>query len=172
MAKDIKTKLSTILLALRDRIIERKVFPAERCFLSLRMNVPFHAQADSYCILLPLAQVVDVDNFDGGSRYNALIHGRINTYVRTRLALDQAYQDHHSLTDVSAGLLDRLHLLYDALYSFDCVQASGDTILEEPMRLVLANEPRKDYDNPEWLEAMAEWEISYRLDLSISTADQ
>jgi len=172
MAQDIKTKLSTILLAIRERLIDRKVFPADRIWLSLRMNVPFHSQADQYCIILPLTQTVDTDVWDGASRYGTLMHGRINVYIRSRLALDQAYRDDFWLTDSTLGALDKLHQVLDALVSFVPEEQDSDTILAEPMRLLFTNEPRKDYDNPEWGEVMAEFEISYRLDLTISQADQ
>lgn len=173
MASDIKTKLSLVLLAVRQRLIDRNVLPADRLYIALRMNPPLHVQADLYGIILPLTQTVDVENFDGGSRYNTLVHGRLNVYLRNRTAVDQAYQDFYSLTDASVGILDKLHSVYQALCSFQCDDTvAGDALLEEPMRLIFANEPRKDYDNPEWLEAMAEFEITYRLDLTITTQDQ
>ena len=172
MATDLKTKLSTVLLAIRQRLIDKKLFLPEQVYLSLRMNPPLHIQADQYALIVPLTQTVDVENWDGGSRYNTLMHGRVNVYLRSRLALDQPYQDHYWLTDGDFGALDKMHDILDALISFTPEDDDGDAILEEPIRLLFTNEPRKDYQNPEWGEIMAEFEISYRLNLQITAAEQ
>jgi hypothetical protein len=168
MASDMKTKLSTILLAIRQQLIDQNTFLPENVYLSLRMNPPFHVQAEQYCVITPVTQTFDEAFWEGGSRYDTLVRGRVQIYVRNRFAADQVYQDSAWLTDATSGALDKLHSVMNALVSFQAPDISDNVQLEEPMRPVFCMEPRKDLDNPEWGQAMVEFEIVYRLSLTIA----
>ena len=154
------TKLSTILVAIRDKLVSDSVFPSNRCRISLRMNVPHHNQADQYAVILPLAQNYDQQAHAGHGRRGAIVEGRINVYVRQRMALDDWYGDESWLAS-STGFLDKLNAVEDSLDHYN-PSSAGVALLCEPMRAFFANEPRKDYDAPEWGEGMIELEIKYR----------
>lgn len=130
----IRAKLSTLLLAVKQRLIDAHVFDTDdQSIISLRMNPPVMAlRSDNYAITLPLSQFVDRAWEEGAGRAGMLINGRLNVYVRNRNALDEAWQAESWLTDPQLGILDRVNAVVDALQSSflgdgELVQDAPDT---------------------------------------------
>lgn len=162
------TRLSTIITAIRNKIVAAGILPLERCRVSLRMNVPNHNQYDQYAVILPLTQPHDQASVAGAGRRSTIVEGRINIYLRHSLATDDGYGDEQWLlnpTDggdtIPRGFLDTLNLIEDCLDLWEPAKADGSAMLCEPMRAYFANEPRKDYDDPKWGEGMIEVETKY-----------
>lgn len=163
------TKLSTILTAIKTKLVTTDaLFPSERCRVALRMNVPNHNQADQYCVILPLHQPHDQAAVAGHGRRGTIVEGRINVYLRQRLGTDDWYADDQWLlastpgdSSNPPGFLETLGLIEDSLDLFNPLDGSNRPILAEPMRAWFANEPRKDYDSPDWGEGMVEIEVKY-----------
>lgn len=163
-----RTSLRDIVLAINDRLVAKNVLPQDRIWISMKMNVPVHDQADHYITILPLHQWVFQDCSDGAGRYYTEAHGRINTYLRCRLSLDESYRDKEWLTNETLGALSTYHKIIDALQMYLPTDDDGNAILMEPMRLVYTNEPRKERQSPDWGEIMLEWQVVYALNLDVS----
>lgn len=165
-----RSYLRNILLAVRDRLVNKEVLGKDQIFLSMRMNPPYRrVQLPQYAIVLPLHQTAEQGWSDGAGRLFTVLRGRVDVYVRSSLALDEAYQDDLWLTDPSYGALTKLDQVIDALQLFFPEDAQGQPLLIEPMRLQFCNEPRKEYETGgEDGEVMAEFEIAYALNLDVS----
>lgn len=161
-------RLADIMLAIRDRLVDKEVLGKDQIFLAMRMNVPLHDQADQYITILPLHQRVYQPLSDGAGRWATEVHGRINVYIRARLALDEAYRDTEWLTNNTLGILKTQHAVIDALQMFLPVYSNSTPMLLEPMRLMYVNEPRKERQSPDWGELMCEFRVSYKLHLDTS----
>lgn len=163
----LRTKLSHILLAVKDRLIDEEAVGEEQSLISLRMNPPVMAlRADSYAIALPLNQVAEQASVDGGGRAGTLLAGRLNVYLRNRASLDEAYLAETWLTSPTAGILDKVNAVVDALQMWLPEDEDGDGLLAEPCRLVFWGEPKQQYHQPEWGDVVIEFEVKYLLDIA------
>lgn len=161
------TDLSEILLAIRERLIDKKVFSPDQVYLSMRMNPPVHVVANQYAIILPVIQNAIQAQATGHGRYATGMDARIDVYVRSRLALDQLHKDTQWLTNRTRGALRKVHEVLDALHLYLPMIDKDRAMLEEPMRIVFVGEPKKRYDNPEWGDVLLEFECKYLLGLNI-----
>lgn len=166
MPAQIATTLRIILGYMRNQLIAQNVFPPSRVWLSMRMNPPFHEQADQYAIIVPLMQFADLPRGTGGGRGSKTITSRVNVYIRCRVALDSAYRDDIWLTSADYGLMKKAEEVVDALDFFIPTTPSGDILTIEPIRHVWTGEPRKDYSSPEWGDVATEWMVRFQEMLS------
>ncbi len=164
-----KTELAEVLLALRQRLVDQNVFPTDAILISMRMNLPFPLRESLYAIVLPLAQPDDEGTASGAGRFGTVVHGRFNVYVRGQSLADEAYVDLVALTDQNIGILRKLHAARNALQGVFLTDADGNHVTTQPIQAKFTNEPRKNYTSPEWGECMVELEISYMLNLDITT---
>lgn len=170
MATILRSKLSTILLAARDKLVTDQVYPRERAKIALRMNPPVMGlQADNYAILLPLSCFAEQGMVKGQGRFGTEIRARLNVYPRNRNALDQAYDAEHWLTDGEAGILDQIQRVCDSLHCQFLTTPDGqDSLLTEPLRLIFWGEPHQKYEVPDWGDVVVEFECRFMMDLDIT----
>lgn len=168
MASWVRSKLSTILLATRDKLVAESVFDnTDLAVIALRMNPPVMGlQTDAYAITFPLSFFADQAWVAGGGRYASAVRGRLNVYPRNRNALDPAYQAESWLTDPSLGILDKINSVVDALQGVLLEDKDGNSILNEPMRLVYWGEPHHKYEVPDWGDVVIEFEVFFTMALN------
>lgn len=166
MATVIPSTPADILLATRQRLVDKGVLPDERTKISMRMNIPFWGlQAESYAILLPITETADAVSNAGGGRYTTRALGRIDVYVRNRCALDKPYADQEWLTNTQGkGIQPITDQVYDALQEWfptDDGTPAGNILVAEPFKWVFHGEPRKNYHAPEQGEICCEYCFVY-----------
>jgi len=170
MATVIRTKLSPILAAVRDRLITRLRFNPARVIVSLRPVTEAENQAEQYVLIRPAAQAMNEPIINGAGRIDARTTRRIGIYLRTRLLTDEPYDDERWLTDASFGHLDQEHVIIDALEMFLPTDKDENALLYEPIRLRPSPQPEKDPIPDGWGQSGLEFDASYELDLD--QADQ
>lgn len=160
----VRSKLSTILLAIQARVMLKMAWPEERVGISKR--VPIKPQAEQFVQIWPSSQTTHEPVRKGAGRIDTRVTRRVQVRLYTRLAVDTAGDDTHWLTDpLPLGHLDTEHALIDALELFAPEDAAGNWLLYEPMRLQPASEPEKDDAEPEWGSSLMEYDVSFVLDL-------
>lgn len=163
----LRTRLDVILLAVRQRLINELGWPPERVIVAKRDVLPFNAQADQYCIIQPRSQVTEQPIVQGAGRVDTRVTRRVAVIVRTRLSLDESDRDLAWLTDATYGHLRTEHAVLNALQMYQPTRGA-DWLACEPLRLVPVSQPEQDREQPEWGQSVAEFEVTYVLDLDQS----
>lgn len=161
-----ETELADILLAIRDRLVTDGVFVSDAILIAMRMNPPFHTRFTQYAIVLPLHQPTDEGTSGSSGRSATIQNGRFNVYVRSSNLRDESYGNLSALTDQNVGIARKLHQVYDSLSGVFLTDANGNHITTEPIVAKFSNEPKTNYQAPEWLEVMIELQVNYKLRLN------
>lgn len=153
-------KFSTILTAVRDKILDDKILPDGDCYIGVRMNSPAQNQRKAL-IVVPLYQQADPKAMIGHGRCARHKKARINVYYRHEDATDQEYQD-DNWTIAENGYYDLIDKLEDAFDLWFPLTDAGSPLLIEPAQIMMDNEPRKKYaDHPQG-EGMVEFEVQFK----------
>lgn len=167
-ATPIPTKLSTILKALKARLIAKMGFPQERVLISLQaLNPPFRSQAEQYCILFPSAGHFPEEIFEGSGRVETRTVRRTSAVLWTRSGLDEEDRDEIRLTDQSLGHLDFEHKMFDALIAFQPVDSQNNWLVYQPIKPQAISAPMKAQDIL-WIASEFQFDVDYILQLDQS----
>jgi len=154
------TKFSTILNAVKAKIIADAILADGDCYIAVRMNPPAQNQRKAL-VIVPLYQQADPKASLGHGRCARLKKARINIYYRHETALDQEYQDDLWAAGTN-GYYDIIDKLEDAFDLWMPQDNDDDFLLIEPAQIVMDNEPRKKYaDHPQG-EGMIEFEVQFK----------
>lgn len=172
MATVVRTKLSTILLAIKAQVMTVFGWPAERVLISARREEEDepHLQADQYVRIKPLGSSPE-PCWDGGGRINCQAKRRVRATLWTRLALDSPNEDQEWLTNASLGHLDTEHALFDALAGFQPSDGFENWLVTLPIEPGPANEPAgpaAKRNNDGWGKSATEFTVTYMMDLDQS----
>lgn len=161
----VRAKLSQILPVMQQRLMAVLGFPKERVKLSCRRNTPHpHEQ---YVVVRPRSHITHQVYRHGGGRADTRVTRRVAVELWTRLALDETGDSEQWLLDASLGHLDREHQIFDALENFQPLNAQGDWLVYQPLKLYPTSDPDlEEPDEPEWGRSVQEYDVSYVLDLS------
>src|SRR5436305_1593194 len=126
--KRIPTDLSTILIAVRDKLISDDLFPSTAVWLSLSPNLLQNPPSDDFAVLMPGTQRVIQGEVVGGGRDLTGMEGEVSLTIWDRLALDQVPRADDFLTH-SLGILGKMKCVINSLQLCDPVDASSNPIL-------------------------------------------
>lgn len=166
MATVLATDLRTLLIDLRERIMDRLDFPAERVLIIARAKMPANLQADQYVIIRVMGQKPDWNTEYGHGRVEHRVRRTLQIVLKTRLATDEVNEDFLWLTDKSLGHLDMEHELYDSLQTYSPIDVNDNALIYEPLVVTMVDRPLKEEVNEEWGESWIEVELPFimRLD--------
>lgn len=154
------TKFSTILSAMKQKIIDDDILPDGDCYIAVRMNPPAQNQRKAL-VIVPLYQTADPKANLGHGRCARFKSARINIYYRHEDATDQEYQD-DNWTVANNAYYDIIDKLEDAFDLWMPQDADNQFLLIEPAQLVMNNEPRKKYQDHPQGEGMIELEVQFK----------
>lgn len=156
----------TILLAMKQTITDAGIIPDGDCFVAVRMNPPAVDDRDQL-VIVPLYQTALPETQEGHGRCGTFKKARINVYFRHSTGSDQTYQDDvWALADDGYyAMIDKLEDAFDLWMPF---VSAGKPMLREPGRLVMDNEPRKNYKDHTFGEGMIELEVIFQALRTIS----
>lgn len=168
MPTQVASTLSSILLAIRQRLLDKGTWNSDNLSLSLVKEPKIHFNGTQHCAIMPMVQDVIQDQVLGGGRYQSGVTGQIHVYIYSRLSLDMPQRDNDWLTDQTLGLLGAMHGTIDALQLFHPLDSQGNALLEEPMRLLKQDMPIKYLTMGDWGYLCLVFEIKYMLSLDTS----
>ncbi len=162
--------MADVLLGIRSGLVGINGWSVDQIVVSLEPDPPYHAQADWYASVRPRGGGPVPDRFGAAGRFSAVVIRRVVVTVRSRCALDEADRDLAKLTDLNLGHLRNEHAVINLLDGYQPVDASGNWLLVEPMRLVPGgiSDPRRLPKEPEWVESSTEYEVQFELNLDQS----
>ncbi len=152
------TAFRDILKAMKAVIVGQAILPDGDCFVTIRMNPPANEQKKCL-IIVPLYQM-GLPEIVGHSRCSTYKKARINVYYRHISALDETYQDDAWALD-DDGYYAMIDKLEDAFDLWHPRSAAGAFLLNQPARLIIDNEPRKNYRDHTLGEGMIELEVEF-----------
>lgn len=164
--RNISVWLDTILSAVKDRLVDEGLFPAEYVFLSLVEEQGLPPGTDRYAVLVPGAQRPDAGAVAGGGNRTFLLNGELDVILWARLSLDPVHRADSYLTHATLGALGTLRAIVKALQLFDPQDGNGDYLLTEPMRLASTGwrtHPRRPQSG--WGSISATWSFQYLADV-------
>jgi hypothetical protein len=162
------TNFRDILLAMKTRletrITDEEIFESADSgvvYITNRMNPPA-LDGKKSLVIVPLYQMVDQKTTEGHGRCGVFKKARVNVYYRHESNLDQTYEDTEWLTGDYGyfQIIEKLEDTFDLWHPNHPVL--GNFLLTEPMRLVMNNEPRKNYDDHTKGDGMIELEMLFR----------
>lgn len=159
----VRAKLSKILPVIKQRLMSKLDWPAERVKISLKDDSSHPHQ--QYLRLWPRSSVSFAIYRHGGGRLDTRVMRRLAVKLYTRLALDESGDDEQWLTNATLGHLDVEHAIIDALENYAPVDEDMNWLVYQPMKLQPVSEPDKDAEEPEWGSTVQEYDLSYVLDL-------
>jgi hypothetical protein len=165
-----KTPVGPILTAIQAQIVLNTGLPPERVALLGRHQGPPAFQGDQDVWVQPGNLIPDPPQDQGSGRVAPVMRRIIVVAARTRLALDMSDRDDSLLTDLSLGHMYLEEAIANSLQHFlpRALDATGDNLLWEPMRLVPYQEPTDPEapQGPQWEETRLAFEIAYVLYLN------
>lgn len=173
----LRTRFSTILLAMRQRLITKRVLYPEdaqghRIFIVSRgqRNLPpVHGPND--ILLRPRGFTVHEGMVTAGGRYTTMLTRVVDVIVRSRRELDKAGNDTQWLTDIDQGYFDLEENALDAFQvDSDLTDSEGNMLVCEPIRIVDGFTPEKDPTRfkPGWGDGNFGVEIKYLPPIDVS----
>lgn len=168
------TPFRDILRAMKVKLVARvangEIFPAADSGVvkvSNRMNPPAEDGKKSL-VLVPLYQAYVKETTDGHGRCGTHKRARVNIYYRHESLLDQTYQDDEWLL-ADDGYFQILEKVEDTFDQWNPQDVQGRLLLVEPMRALMDNEPRKNYDDHTRGDGMVEIEVVYQAYRTVDT---
>lgn len=167
MAAQIRSKLSPILLAIRQRVMDVMLFPPERVLIVARDVLAQEPQADQFVRIRPRGGPIYYPTYEGGGRMDTRVRRSCSATLRTRMATDEPTQDLFWLNDVSIGHLEKEHALFDALVAFQPTDSDDNWLVTQPLepKAVTTPEKARGAKMLEWGESTFEFVIHYQLAL-------
>jgi hypothetical protein len=161
------THFRDILLAMKTRLETRnangEIFPnldTGVVYVTNRMNPPA-LDGKKSLVIVPLYQMVDQKTSEGHGRCALHKKARVNVYYRHESNLDQTFEDTEWLTG-DYGYFQIIEKLEDTFDHWHPMDGTGEFLTVEPMRLVMNNEPRKNYDDHTKGDGMIELDVVFR----------
>lgn len=161
------TAFRDILLAMKAKLQGRvdagEVFPADDTgvvYVTSRMNPPA-LDGKKSLVLVPIYQMFDAKSQEGHSRAGTFKKARVDIYFRLESELDQTYQDDTWLLG-PYGFYAVLDLIEDTFDIWNPLKDDGTPMLTQPMRCIMGNEPRKNYQDHTRGDGMVEIEMEFQ----------
>lgn len=167
MATVHRTGLANILLAIRDRLMQRLQMPPELVLVTARDSLPFDRHGDQYVWIRPRNQAPNLPVIEGGGRFDARMRRTIAVTCRTRLALDESDQDYEWLLNRELGHFELEEAIWDALYLWAPADVDENWLVAMPLQPRGTAAPQKDKVNAEWGESSLEVEVEYLMNLTL-----
>ncbi len=163
----LRSKFSTILLAVQARLVAKLGFPLERVLVS-KKDPPFFAQGDQFVVVRPRGFRVSEPIVGAAGRVDTRIMRRFTVTLWTRLVLDETDRDTEWLTDPTLGHLDQENAVIDAVQIFWPATSGDDLLTTYPIRLVDGSEPGELPSAKEWGASTLTFEAQYEISLDQS----
>lgn len=171
MATVVGTRLDVVLLAVRQQLLDRLGWPAERVLLiDPRWLTQLHPHGDQYLCLWCDTESVNRPILQGAGRYDARLSERIDVAVRTRLGTDEATSARYWLLDATLGHNLAKWNVHNALTDWVPVDADGNWLAVKALHPAGNGKPKLDRVEKEWGESTLSWELTYQLALTIPPA--
>jgi hypothetical protein len=160
------TPFRDILRAMKTKLTSRvengEIFSAADTgvvYVTNRMNPPA-LDGKRSLVIVPLYQQYLRESSDGHGRCGTHKKARVNVYYRHESLLDQTYQDDEWLL-ADEGYFQTLEKVEDTFDQWHPRDVTGAFLLVEPMRALMDNEVRKNYDDHTRGDGMVEIEIVF-----------
>jgi len=165
----VPSDLTTILLALQNKLITDGIFRDTACWLSLTPELGQDQlgkmPAESVALIYPMAMPIEQPVVTGGGNETMLVdEGAVQLILYSRIVLDQTLRSTDLLTKPTIGLLSLLKCCIASWSMFDPTREDGNLILSEPLR------PRQ-IDAPSltpagWGRLSSTWRLSFTQEIS------
>lgn len=167
-----RTSFRTIILAIKQRFVDKEVLPANRILPIARNLVSMpDLQAPQVIFLRPRGFTVDANMVIAGGRYTTMLTRILDVIVRVRMQRDKIGDDTLWLTNEADSYLAIEEAAFDAVQVHsDLTDAQGNLLVCEPIRVVDGTAPDKGNDttNPGWGMASFGVECKYLANVDIS----
>jgi len=148
-----KTTLAAVVAAVRTQIQGKLGFPAERVLPHAGDAAdpdPFPAQAEQLVLIHLGGGRVEPGVYDGAARNAPLFRQELLCTLWTRLVSDDPSTAERYLLDQTLGHLKFTDQLWDALWAFQPLDASGNWIVTEALRPEQWQPPRQAPGRKGW----------------------
>lgn len=169
MATVLSTDLRTVLLALRQRLVDALGWPEERVLVVAADDATYDPHAQ-YLMVRPGRQRWE-RHHEGAGRHDSRVRRRCTVTLRTRVELDEATSDLSRLTHESLGHFAAEHLVCDALELWAPEDLESNWLLVEPLHLEDAAEAERPPKRLGWAQSTAAFDLVFVLSLTQSAGE-
>jgi hypothetical protein len=162
----IPTKLSTIFLSLKARLMSAMSFSDSQVLIDARddSDDELPTIAPQYIrIRRKAVRPLVEESVDGIGRVNPRCLLTVSVWLWTRIALDKPQEDLLWLTKQSLGHLDGEQALWDALLCYQIVDEDDNWLVTEPIKPRQASVPRKSKKQKEWGRSGLDFDVTFSM---------
>lgn len=160
MASPIRVSFGTVVLAIRQQIIDFGVLPTDQVHIVTRRIIP-HSMGQWDVLIRPGALYSDLSVIASGGRFDTRVRRRLHVTVRTRLALDQTSDDIDWLLDLAEGHIPHEEAVNDAIHGLFPTDNAHNVLTYEPVKLLAASEPDPDHSDASWGQSVLDYDVPY-----------
>jgi hypothetical protein len=162
----VSTYQDRIIKDIRQAIVDAGIIGDPSCVVSLDPKW-FPVSGGPYCVITPGGAAPIEGQVAGGGRLNTGMRADVRVRVGDMNLADIGKEDYFRLVDVRYSLLRRAEQIIGQLQIYTPIDASGNALSEEPMRMTGEAGPAPHPDDPtQWCEIASSWEVIYRLGMT------
>jgi hypothetical protein len=155
-----------VLKDVRQALVDAGLFLDNTAVVSLNPEWVFPTMGGPTAIVSPGDMRLVETREAGGGRLVTNLNGTFHVLIMDRRATDRMEQDRNRLLAFSTGLLRRAEGVINTLEEYFPIDAAGNHLTNEGLKLSGALRPYRDKDAPEWAGMVMEW----TLDLNVALA--
>ncbi len=162
----IRARFSSILLALKARIIARAVVPAAQLEI-IADDQPPPTKGEKLVYLRPRRHSAGQPQVESAGRLDTRLTRTVDVFVRTRATIDKISSSEQWLTDQARGILDLEEDIVNALQDFAPVDSDGNLLTVQPIRITTGAQPDSGAKKQGWGQSSSSWDVIYHPPISL-----